>query len=156
MQSQLCHCYEVLPSFVIHLTFGMKYPSNIVSSLVILGTLRGTTLPILWTSWITASVYGMLDLSFMMGRRNRPTTLSISSWTFSECVKIPEYASNKFNYISEICSLIGLWSISAYDVSLICTFAWTKFNLQLICNLEHFYLGFLGISSCIQRPTIEW
>lgn len=86
LKNKSCQCYKGLPSFVIHLTFGMKYPPNIVSSLVILGTLRGTTLLILWTSWITASVYGMLGRSSMLGRRDCPTTLSISAWTFSEHV----------------------------------------------------------------------
>lgn len=61
----------------------MKYPPSVVSLLAILGNPAGTIFPILWLSWMTASVYGMFGLSAMLGWRDCPITLSISAWTFS-------------------------------------------------------------------------
>lgn len=64
-------------------TLGMKYPPSVVSLEAILGNPAGTMFPILWNSWMTASVYGMLGLSAIVGWRDCPITLSISAWTFS-------------------------------------------------------------------------
>ena len=66
----------------------MKYPARVVSLEALLSPLSGTMFPILWISWMTASVYGMLGLSAMLGFRAGPTIVSISNWTFSAEGKI--------------------------------------------------------------------
>lgn len=62
---------------------GRWKPAKVVSLVDILGTPSGTTLPIRRTSLSTALVYGMFSLSAIMGWRDWPITVSISSCTFS-------------------------------------------------------------------------
>lgn len=62
----------------------MKWPPSVVSLQALLGAPKGVTLPLLCVSWMTALVYGMLDLSAKLGWRDCPITWSISACTFSE------------------------------------------------------------------------
>lgn len=86
-EEQKCQHSKHLPTlkkkkdlFLSDCTLGIKYSPSIVSLEAILGNPAGTMFPILWHSWITASVYGMLGLSAIVGWRDCPITLSTSSW----------------------------------------------------------------------------
>ena len=60
---------------------GIRYPLTQASSVAQWGAPNGTMSPIRCTSHSTASVYGMLCLSFILGMREEPMTSSISRCT---------------------------------------------------------------------------
>ena len=103
--------------------------------------------PILWISWMTASVYGRLGLSAIVGRRFCPITLSNSAWTFSGNTWKLKKQACEYSY----CILSYLISMASISVTQQLTCDWWDY-LNLSSGIGFSFLDW----TLLQSQTSEW